>query len=233
MQMIASANASVARGMAAHSRHPSLAGLPVHHLDHVFGGMSATMGQRGMHHGLPKLETAQISSNEFENGLRTAPPMAILHSEFDFEGLLFGPGSTINPNVLHYNESPQSMAVDQTSPFGQAINDVPSSQPFDDSLDWLTGFEHHMSFATSENVVDDSSPSAISTTSQSGISDVMLDGSNHPAPVGTSTMWQPSIMGPPQMSNPFAMDLNGSVFPDLLNGAPLSPQPASQKINDP
>lgn len=234
MQMIASANVSVARGMAAHSRHPSLAGLPVHNLDHVFGGMSAAMGQRGMHHGLPKLETAQISGNDFENGLRTAPPMAVFNSEFDFEGLLFGPGSTINPNALHYNDSPQSMAVDQTSPFGQGINDVASSQPFDDGLDWLTGFEHQMSFQTNETVVDDgSSPSAISTTSQSGISDVMLDGSNHPAPAGTSTMWQPSVMGPPQMPNPFAMDLNGSVFPDLLNGAPLSPQPASQKINDP
>lgn len=233
MQMIASANASAARGMAAHSRHPSLAGLPVHNLDHVFGGMSAALGQRGMHHGLPKLETAQMGSNEFEHGLRTAPPMAVFNSEFDFEGLLFGPGTTINPNALHYNDSPQSMAVDQTSPFGQGLNDVASSQPFDEGLDWLTGFEHQMSFQTNENVVDGSSPSAISTTSQSGMSDVMLDGSNHPAPAGTSTMWQPSIMGPPQMPNPFAMDLNGSVFPDLLNGAPLSPQPASQKINDP
>ena len=233
MQMIASANASAARGMAAHSRHPSLAGLPVHNLDHVFGGMSAALGQRGMPHGLPKLETGQFNSNDFDNGLRTAPPMAVFHPEFDFEGLLFGPGSTINPNALHYNDSPQSMAMDQTSPFGQNMNDMASSQPFDDGLDWLTGFEHQMSFHTNENAVDGSSPSAISTTSQSGISDVMLDGSNHPAPAGTSTMWQPSVMGPPQMPNPFAMDLNGSVFPDLLNGAPLSPQPASQKINDP
>ncbi|KAJ6439886.1 C2H2 transcription factor [Purpureocillium lavendulum] len=233
MQMIASANVSIARGMAAHSRHPSLVGLPVHNLDHVFGGMSAALGQRGMQHGLPKLETTQVSSNDFDNGLRTAPPLAAFNPEFDFEGMFFTPGSTINPNALHYNDSPQSMAMDQTSPFGASINDVASSQPFDDGLDWLTGFDHQMSFHTSENVVDGSSPSAISTTSQSGISDVMLDGSNHPAPAGTSTMWQPSVMGPPQMPNPFAMDLNGSVFPDLLNGAPLSPQPASQKINDP
>ncbi|PNY26263.1 hypothetical protein TCAP_03799 [Tolypocladium capitatum] len=233
MQMIASANASAVRGMAAHSRHPSLAGLPVHNLDLVFGGMSAALGQRGMPHGLPKLETGQINSNDFDNGLRTAPPMAVFNSEFDFEGLFFGPGSTINPNALHYNDSPQPMAMDQTLPFGQNINDVASGQAFDDGLDWLTGFEHQMSFHTNENAVDGSSPSAISTTSQSGISDVMLDGSNHPAPAGTSTMWQTSVMGPPQMPNPFAMDLNGSVFPDLLNGAPLSPQPASQKINDP
>ncbi|OAA40999.1 Transcription factor [Metarhizium rileyi] len=233
MQMLASANTSVARGMA-HSRHPSLVGLPVHNLDHIFGGMSAALGQRGLQHGLPKLETSQIGSNEFDaSGLRTAPPMAVFNPEFDFEGLFFGPGSTINPNALHYNDSPQSMALDQTSPFGQGLSDVNTTQHFDDNLDWVTGFEHQMSFNTNDNVIDGSSPSAISTTSQSGISDVMVDGSNHPAPAGTSTMWQPSVMGPPQMPNPFAMDLNGSVFPDLLSGAPLSPQPATQKINDP
>lgn len=244
MQMLAaSANvASVGRRGMAHSRHPSLVGLPVHNLDHIFGGMSAVLGQRGLQHGLPKLETSQAGNNNNNNnndfdasGLRTAPPMAVFSPEFDFEGLFFGPGSTINPNALHYNDSPQSMALDQTSPFGQNLNDVASTQQFDDGLDWVTGFEHQMTFNTNtnENVIDGSSPSAISTTSQSGISDVMVDGSNHPAPAGTSTMWQPSVMGPPQMPNPFAMDLNGSVFPDLLSGAPLSPQPATQKINDP
>ncbi|KAH7140806.1 fungal-specific transcription factor domain-containing protein [Dactylonectria macrodidyma] len=235
MQMMA-ANAAVARGMAAahtHSRHPSLAGLPIHNFDHIFGGMSAAMGQRGVQPGLPKLETGALGNIDFTSGLRTAPPMAAFNTEFDFEGLLFGPGSTINPNALHYNDSPQSMALEQASPFAHSLHEMPSSQTLDDNFDWLTGFEHQMSFNTNENVVDGSSPSAISTTSQSGISDVMLDGSNHPAPAGTSTMWQPSVMGPPQMPNPFAMDLNGSVFPDLLNGAPLSPQPASQKINDP
>ncbi|KAH7308036.1 fungal-specific transcription factor domain-containing protein [Stachybotrys elegans] len=234
MQMIAAVNAQqAARGMPSHNRHPSLVGLPMHNLEHAFGGMSAAMGQRGVPHTLPKLETGQLNTGDFSNGLRTAPALAGF-PEFDFEGLLFGPSSTtINPNALHYNDSPQSMALDQTSPFTTNLNDLGSTQPFDDSFDWLAGFEHQMSFQTNENVVDGSSPSAISTTSQSGISDLMVDGSNHSVPAGTSTMWQPSVMGPPQMPNPFAMDLNGSVFPDLLNGAPLSPQPASQKINDP
>ncbi|RFU81501.1 zinc finger adr1 [Trichoderma arundinaceum] len=235
MQMIASANASVARGMhAGHSRHPSLAGLPIHNFDQVFAGMSMNMGQRGIPHGgLPKLETGQIGGTDFDNALRTAPPLSAFNPDFDFESLLFGPGTTINPNALHYNDSPPSMVMEQASPFASAMNDVPANPTFDDTFDWLSGFDHQMSFQTNENVVDESSPSALSTTSQSGISDVMLDGSNHPAPAGTSTMWQPSVMGPPQMPNPFAMDLNGSVFPDLLNGAPLSPQPATQKINDP
>ena len=215
-----------------HSRHPSLAGLPLHGFDHTYGGMAAALGQRGTPHGLPKLETTQTNLGNDFNGLRTAPPMAALNPDFDFEQLIFAQNlsaSTINPNALHYNDSPPSMAMD-TSPF---LMDIPASQPLEDSFDWLTGFENQMSF--NENVVDESSPSALSTTSQSGISDVMLDGSNTKAPAGTSAMWQPSVMGPPQMPNPFAMDLNGSVFPDLLNGAPLSPPPASasQKTNDP
>lgn len=233
--MLAAANASVARGMPGHSRHPSLAGLPMHHnMDHVFGSMSAAMGQRGVSsHGLPKLETHSISGMDYNNnGLRTAPAMQFTN-DFDFEGLLFGnPGSTINPNALHYDDSPQSMALDPTSPFGHGMPDLSAHQQLDDTIDWLSGFDHQMSFHTNENAVDGSSPSAISTTSQSGISDVMLDGSNHAPPVGTSSMWQSSSMGPPQMPNPFSLDMNSSVFPDLMNGSPMSPQPAHQKLND-
>ncbi|KAI1849788.1 hypothetical protein JX265_012253 [Neoarthrinium moseri] len=234
MQMIAAANASVARSHAqpSHNRHPSLIGLPIHNLDHAFGGMSSVMGQRGMHHGLPKLETHGINNMDFGAGLRTAPPLAFGQPDFDFEGLLFGqPGSTINPNALHYSESPHSMALDPTSPFGNGMADVSSSQHLDENFDWLTGFEQNMSFNNpNENAVESNSPSAMSTTSQSGISDVMLDGSNHPAvTTATSSIWQPAVMGPPTMNNPFSLDLNTSVFPDLMNGAPVSPQPASQK----
>ena len=232
VQMLAAANASAARGMPGHSRHPSLAGLPMHHnMDHVFGGMSVAMGQRGMAHGLPKLETHSMNGMDFNNsGLRTAPAMPLAANEFDFDSLLLG--STINPNALHYNDSPQSMALDPTSPFPHGMPDLSANQHLDDTIDWLSGFDHQMSFHANENAVDGSSPSAISTTSQSGISDVMLDGSNHAPPVGTSSMWQPSSMGPPQMSNPFALDISSSVFPDLMNGSPMSPQPGHQKLND-
>ncbi|KAF4453966.1 zinc finger protein ADR1 [Fusarium austroafricanum] len=232
---LAATNANVARGVPhghTHSRHPSLAGLPMHGMDHFYGGMSTAMGQRAMQPGIPKLETGAFNNLDFvNNSLRTAPMS--FNSEYEFDGLLFGTATTVNPNNLHYSDSPQVMNLD-TSPFGHPVNEMPSSQNFDDSIDWLTGFEHQISF--NENVIDGSSPSAISTTSQSGISDVMLDGSNHPAPAGTSTMWQASVMPPPQMpTDPFAMEMNGmsSVFPDLLNGAPLSPQPATQKMNDP
>ncbi|KAI1636277.1 fungal-specific transcription factor domain-containing protein [Biscogniauxia mediterranea] len=238
-QMIAAANASVARSQhmppAHHSRHQSLVGLPMHNMEHAFAGMSSVMGHRGMSHGLPKLETHGIGNMDFNAGLRTAPPLPF-QSDFEFEGLLFGqPGSTINPNALHYTESPHSMSIDPTSPFGTGMADMSTSQHIDDSFDWLTGFEHQMSFShPNENAVDGSSPSAMSTTSQSGISDVMLDGSNNTTvTTATSSIWQPAIMGPPQMTSPFSMDLSGTVFPDLLNGAPVSPQPGSQKsMND-
>lgn len=235
MQMIAAANAQVSRMPPTHSRHPSLIGLPTHHGLDSFG-MASALAHRGAPIGLPKLETHSIGINgmDFSSGLRTAPPMAF-GSEFELDNLFFGgsPGSTINPNALHYNDSPPSMALDQMSPFSHGLPDMSAGgHTLDDGFDWLTGFEHQMSFnpGPTEAAVDGSSPSAISTTSQSGISDVMVDGSNHhTASAGSSSMWQSSIMGPPQMPNPFSLDMGGSVFPDLLSGAPVSPQPSSAK----
>jgi hypothetical protein len=233
MQMIAAANAQVARMAPTHSRHPSLIGLPTHHGLEAFG-MASALAHRGAPLGLPKLETHGITGLDFSSGLRTAPAMAF-GSEFELDGLFFGgsPGSTINPNALHYNDSPPSMAMDPLSPFAHGLPDMSATgQPLDDAFDWVTGFDHQMSFnnGPTETAVDGSSPSALSTTSQSGLSDVMVDGSNHhTTSVVTSSMWQPSIMGPPQLTNPFSLDMSGSVFPDLLNGAPLSPQPSSAK----
>ncbi|KAK3990143.1 fungal-specific transcription factor domain-containing protein [Cladorrhinum sp. PSN332] len=237
--MLAASNLQAARGIPqapahsvhTHSRHPSLIGLPIHNYDTY--GMSAALTQRGAPLGLPKLETNGINSLDFSGGLRTAPPVAF-SNEFEYENLFFAPSrssNTINPNALHYNDSPPLMSIDPLSPFMHGLPDM-SNQHLDDSIDWLTGFDSQMSFNNghNENAVDGSSPSAISTTSQSGISDVMVDGSNHPSAVSVSTsIWQPSIMGPPQLNNPFSLDLGGPVFPDLLNGAPLSPQPPSGK----
>ncbi|CAG8976907.1 hypothetical protein HYALB_00003518 [Hymenoscyphus albidus] len=239
MQLMAAANATVARAgihatQPTHSRHPSLAGLPMHNEYH-FGGMSAAMDQRGLNHGLPKLETHSFSNLDFGGGLRTAPVVGGVNADFDFEGLLFGPGSTINPNALHYNDSPQSMAIDSVSPYHQAFPDMSASQTLDENFDWMNGFEHQMSFHdANENAIDGSSPSAISTASQSGISEVMLDGSNNPAASSTS-MWQQSMMAPPQMNpNPFNLDMGNSGFNDLMNGGPLSPHGMPQKhLNDP
>jgi hypothetical protein len=237
MQLMAAANATATRSsiVPAHSRHPSLAGLPMHSNEYHFGGMSNSMGQRGINQGLPKLETHGFNTVDYGGGLRTAPAMGG-YPDFDFEGLLFGPGSTtINPNALHYNDSPQSMAIDSTSPYHQAFPDMSVSQTLEENFDWMNGFEHQMSFQeANENAIDGSSPSAISTASQSGISEVMLDGSNNPAATSGS-MWQQSMMAPPLMTpNPFSLDISHPQFADLLNGGPLSPHAMPQKnTNDP
>ncbi|TVY14951.1 Respiration factor 2 [Lachnellula arida] len=222
MQLMAAANVNVARNgtQNTHSRHPSLVGLPMHNEYH-FDGMSSSLGHRGMNHGLPKLETQGFNSVDFGGGLRTAPVHGGFSAEFDYERLMFGPGSTINPNALHYNDSPQSMVIDSASPYLQAFPDMTASQTLEENFDWMNGFDHQMSFQdANETAVDDgSSPSAISTASQSGISEVMLDGSNNPN-VSSSSVWQQqSMMAPPQMTpNPFTLDLGNSGFNDMMNG---------------
>ncbi|KUJ22058.1 uncharacterized protein LY89DRAFT_392739 [Mollisia scopiformis] len=237
MQLMAAANANVARQnlQQQHSRHPSLAGLPMHN-EYQFGGMSAALGQRGMNHGLPKLETQHFNTMDFGGGLRTAPVVGGYNPDFDFEGLLFGPDSTINPNALHYNDSPQSMAIDGPSPYQQGFPDMSGGQAMEESFEWMNGFEQHMSFHDpNENAIhDESSPSAISTASQSGISEVMLDGSNNTA-AASASMWQQSMMAPPMMTpNPFTMELGNSGFHDLMNGGSLSPHGLPPKTaNDP
>jgi hypothetical protein len=230
MQLMAAATANVGRnGLGpTHSRHPSLAGLPMQN-DFQFG-MSNVMGQRGVNHVLPKLETHGFNNVDFGGGLRTAPVVGGFNADFDFEGLLFGPGSTINPNALHYNDSPQSMAIDSAPPYHQGFPDMSSNQVLEENFDWLNGFDHSMSFnEANENAIDGSSPSAISTASQSGISEVMLDGSNNPA-ASTVSMWQQSMMAPPLMTpNPFTLDLGIPGFQDVMNGGSLSPHGFQQK----
>ncbi|KAL7755658.1 hypothetical protein ACKLNR_014185 [Fusarium oxysporum f. sp. zingiberi] len=144
MQMMAAANSSVVRGMypsRTHSRHSSLAGSPIHSLDHDSGGMSAAMGLRDVQHGLPKLETHTLGGLEFSNDLRTAPPMAAFNTGFDLEGFLFGPSSTTNPNALHYNDLPQSMVLEQASSFAPSCNEIPLSQTLDEDFDCFTGWD--------------------------------------------------------------------------------------------
>lgn len=165
-----------------------------------------------MQHELPRLETHTSDDPESSNDLRTALTMAATNAEFDFEDPLFGLDSVINPNSLHYKVSPQSMALEHAALFASS---------------------YQISFHTNEDLADGSSASAFSTTSQNGIGDVILDGPNHLAQDGTSAMWQPAAMDPLQISTLFAMDLNGPVFPALLNVAPLSREPAFQEIDDP
>jgi len=234
MQMMANATVNVARNnvLGGHSRHPSLVGFPMHTNDFQFAGMSSSMGMRGGNHGLPKLETTSFNNSDIGGGLRTAPPMGSWGSEYNF-GMFpsAGPGSTtINPSALHFSDSPQFLPIDAGSQYS-GFADMSTRQVVGDNPEWMNGFEHQLSFQEgNENAIDESSPSAMSTTSQSGISEAMVDGSNNPA-VTSASMWQQQ-MAPPQMNpTPFGMDMMTGYqdFQDFMNVAPISPYTLSQK----
>ncbi|KFY76162.1 hypothetical protein V499_04043 [Pseudogymnoascus sp. VKM F-103] len=209
-------------------RHGSLMGLSAHDSYHL-AGMSAALGQRGMsHNGLPKLDMDGVNTATMGGGLRTAPVDPRILAEFDWD-MFNREGSTVNPNALHYSDSPQSMAIDSASAYQHAFPDMTGGQPMEENFDWMNGFEHQLDFTANENAIDGSSPSAISTASQSGISEVMLDGSNQP--VNPGSMWQQSMMAPALMApGNFGFDLSLNGFPDFLHGgAPISPHNLSQK----
>jgi hypothetical protein len=213
-----------------HSRHGSLIGLPIH--EYHYGGMSEALSQRGMTLGLPKLEPEMFNNVDFSGGMRTAPPMAGYATEFDFDSLLAGSGSTINPNALHYDDASQAMSLNQATTFPQYFSEMTTSHSIDENFDWVNGFDHHLNF-TNENAVDESSPSALSTGSQSGISEVMLDGSNNPSS-NPAVNWQQAMMAPPLLT-PALMDFStGGNFNDFFGNGPLSPHTLQTKhINDP
>ncbi|KZF26927.1 hypothetical protein L228DRAFT_243475 [Xylona heveae TC161] len=225
--MVAAANASTARSRdmgVNHSHHPSLDHLPTGFSFHA-GLPSAPAHLQG----LSKLDTHGLNI-DMSGGLRTAPPFGGPGSEFDFDNL-FGPGSTINPAQLHFNDSPQSMGMNEL-PAGFPIR--PPMLEEDENLDWMKGFEHSMSFTNANDPpVDGSSPSVLSTASQSGISEIMLDGSNNPAH-RASALWQNSMIPNARMGS-FFMDLPPSAFSEMAPPGTVSPKTlqAQNGMNDP
>ncbi|QSZ37361.1 hypothetical protein DSL72_009459 [Monilinia vaccinii-corymbosi] len=217
----------------AHSRHPSLAELPMTR-DYEFGGMSGiggmstAMDHRGMPHGLPKIDTSTPSRIGYSGGLRTAPiPGGFQPSEFEFDhsfrnfGFPTGNDSTINPSALHLDDSPLSMAIDPDT-FRPHFPDASGIPMLEDNFAWDPTFNQMNFDAANENAIDGSSPSAISTASYSGISDgIMLDGSNNTAP-NTASMWQQPMMGTPLMSHNF-VDHGNQQLANFANGNHMSP----------
>lgn len=223
---------TVARMPPTHTRHNSVIGLPFHGMDHSFSGMSAVLGQRGMQHGLPKLDTNRLG---YDTGLRTAPVQPLFSHEYSLDQLFTPTPSTINPNALHYSvESPQAMPVDPMSPSFHGLPDLSvTTSPYDsigfENLlisSWPSATAHDFFSNGNENAIDGSSPSAISTASPGGLSDAMIDGSNRPsnpattAPV-TSSAWAPAMVSP-HMTTTFNIDFANSAFSDLT---PASPHP--------
>lgn len=205
-----------------HSRHASMIGLNAHD-SQFLADMSQAMGQRGLAHGLSKLDTNGLTNLRMGGGMRTAPVNDQLMQEFDWD-MFSSSGNTVNPNALHYNDSPQSMAVDSVSSYQHVFPDMTTSQTMDENFEWMNSFQHQLDFTGNENAVGDgSSPSAMSTpASHSAMSEVMLDGSNQP--VTSSSIWQQTLMAPAMTpANPFGMDFAMTGFPDFLNGGQISP----------
>ncbi|THV49427.1 hypothetical protein BGAL_0195g00040 [Botrytis galanthina] len=232
-----------------HSRHASLANLPMHNSDYSgmhgmspMSGMSSVMNNRNMSHGLPRIETHHPM---VLNGLRTAPVAGgFQNHDFTFSpGFSFpngnSPSPTIDPSAL-FNHSPEpmitsdsmiapdSMVLDSNDISLFTFPDYSGNSGMDDSYGYglINPFTQHMTF--DENaIIDGSSPSAISTASQSGISDgIMLDGSNNIA-VSSPSMWHQPVTGPPLMTPNF-LDHGNQNFGNFSNGNPMSPHSVPQ-----
>lgn len=228
--LLAAANSSASRHEAIGlglSHHGGMNGFS-HRLPGVgtypLRGMSAATGHHGNPHVLPKLETKH-QNMDIGASLRTAPPFGGFGGDVDMESMLCGPGgTTVNPAQLHFSNSPQNLAFDMPqSPYQQGFS---SAQPILDNegqYSWMTNFDNHLSFNEyNEQAIEVSSPSAISTGSPGGMSEIMLDGSNNP--LSASGAWPNAPMSQAAFPPAFAVDLSGQPFPDLYPPSHLSPK---------
>lgn len=208
--LLASHNASLNRGAhPGHSHHPSLTGLGGPSA-YDFRGMSSVMGNHGLSNGLPKIDT-QLGFG-MGGGLRTAPIQGFCPEEYELDKFFGTSGSTINPNQLHHFNAGMGNAQ---SPFNVFGNPFATNAIDEDDMGWGAGLDSSVIFpGPADPVGDGSSPSAISTTSQSGFSEVMVDGSGQP----TSTpMWHQPLATHTSM-NPtgYSLDAMAPVFPELM-----------------
>ena len=188
-------------------------------------------GQQHHHHhphlnGLTKLETSSLPM-DFSGGLRTAP----VYGSFDanFSDMLMGHGSTINPAQLHFGGSP-GFGNDSPSPFTQGAHHMqqpPTDPMMEDefSFDWMmNGLDPSLPMNNgNDSAVDESSPSAMSTGSQSGISEAMMDGP-HRLSLSSSGWHNPfTTHASAPSTHPFAFD-----YP-ALNDLGIPPETVSPK----
>ncbi|KAI0997193.1 hypothetical protein K3495_g10993 [Podosphaera aphanis] len=213
-----------------HIRHASLAELPMHHHEfHHYAGLSANISHRGINHVLPKIETNNYIGVDYRMGLRTAPLMSNYSPDFEYEGFMYRPTSTINPNALHYKDSPNSLIFDPAAAFHTSVAPDLHTHRGDEKFDWTNSFKNGLSFH------EKSSPSAIRTLSPRKVSDVMLDGSNNPA-TSSASMWPPTVLAPRMMnSNPFSHELGSSGYHHNMvsQGQPRSPYHTRSQDHEP
>lgn len=216
LEMISNASASATEsGQSGHTYHPSLSSASG---TSSFDFRSFSCGHPPVN-GLTKLDTSGLSM-DMAGGLRTAPVYGSFASDFGLSEMLLGQGSTINPAQLHFTGSPNTFGNDSpSSPFNQGFQGMPSvTEPLmddDTNFDWVNGFDTTGPLGNpSESAIDESSPSAMSTGSQSGISEAIVDGSSHLSM--SSSGWQnpfPAHSAAP--STQFPMDFSSPAFHDL------------------
>ncbi|KAF2851612.1 DNA binding regulatory protein-like protein AmdX [Plenodomus tracheiphilus IPT5] len=197
-------------GHQGHSHHASLSGIGGSS-QFDYRSMSTAIGNHSQH-GLPRLDTHL--SMGLGGGLRTAPIHGVGSDDLELEKF-FGTssGSTINPNQLHHFTG---AIINPQSPFRQFANPFAGNNPIEeDDFAWSAGLDNSMVFpGTHESAVDGSSPSAISTASQGGFNDVMLDGSGQPT---SSAMWHNPLATHANMNQTaFTLDAMAPVFPELM-----------------
>ncbi|KAJ5690719.1 hypothetical protein N7462_005111 [Penicillium macrosclerotiorum] len=214
-------NPSSAPNQSGHAYHPSLGS----------SSLGSSLDYRGFSsghppvNGLAKLETSGLPM-DVSGGLRTAP----VYGSFDMgiDGMLMGHGSTINPAQLHFAGSPQGFGDSPSSPFGHTTHGLhPATDPMMDedmNFDWMNGFDAAVALGNgNDSVIDESSPSAMSTGSQSGISEAMLDGPNR---IPISNGWHnPFPAHTVASANQFAIDFS----PTTLNELGIPPETVSPK----
>lgn len=233
--MLAAVNSSAAHhaGMElnlGHTQHSTLGNLPGVSGYH-FRGMSTAAGHHGLPHVLPKLDTSQFNV-DVGASMRTAPPYAGFAGDMNMESLWYGQGNTVNPAQLHFSNSPQSLSYDPTgSPYNQhfpGMSQGHTGMEDDNNFSWMSGFENQMSFNdTNEHAIDGSSPSAMSTGSQDGLSELMLDSANNP--MQTTSLWHTPAMAQAPLAPGYSMEYNDSAMtefypPDLSSPKSIRPQ---------
>ncbi|KAL9086482.1 MAG: hypothetical protein Q9165_007098 [Trypethelium subeluteriae] len=211
--LLAGANASFARNPGfpgGHAHHPSLGGLPGPG-GFDYRGMSNTISHHPNFPNLPRLDTNALG-NDISGSLRTAPPFGGMGG-FDVDQM-FSPGSasTINPAQLHFGDA-LGTPISPADQFPQFPQGVPAIDD-EDNFEWMRGFDAQMTFANAnEHAVDEPSPpSVISTASQSGFSEIMMDGSNK-AMATSGPLWSNGAI-PPNVLAPahFSMDSIGAAL---------------------
>ncbi|KAJ5674516.1 uncharacterized protein N7477_004450 [Penicillium maclennaniae] len=198
------ANPSSAPNHPGHTYHPSLS-----------SSVGSSMDYRGFSsghppvNGLAKLETS---------GLPWTCPVICGPPQFT--------AALTWASMLHFAGSPQGFGDTPASPFGHNPHGMhPATDPMMDeemNFDWMNGFDAAVALGNgNDSVIDESSPSAMSTGSQSGISEAMLDGPNR---IPISNGWHNPF--PTHASaNQFAIDFS----PTTLNDLGISPETVSPK----